>query len=45
MEGVAVIAVYTMVTIDVCATIWIGKIFAGFIYKVIRLINQDDEEK
>ena len=44
MDDVAIIIVLTMVTINVCGMVYIGKIFTQFICKVIHYMKLVDKE-
>ena len=47
MDDVAIIFVLTLVTINVCAMVYIGKTFTQFICKVIhymKLVEREEEQ-
>ena len=45
MDDVAIIFVLTMVTVNICGMVYIGKTFIQFICKVIRYMNLVDKEE
>ena len=45
MEDVAIIYVLTMVTVNTCGAVYIGKLLVKLICKVVHYINVIDEVK
>ena len=45
MEGVVAIGILTMVTVNICGLVYIGKTFTEFIYKVIHYILSSGERR